>query len=78
MNEELIKILELDAKASEKDIVTAVKALKAKADAASTKAGAEKEISDLITKSGGALNRESASMVLRDRKSHAAKSTAKK
>lgn len=73
MNEQLIEILGLDEKASDKDIVTAVKALKAKADAQNVKESGDREITELVQKSGGALNRASAQMVIKDRKSHAAR-----
>lgn len=73
MKEQLIEILGLDSKAEEKDIVKAVQALKAAADTRSAKDAGEKEITDLIQRSGGALNRDGAKMVLKDRRTHAAK-----
>jgi hypothetical protein len=71
MNEELIQILGLPEGSDDKAIIAAAKALKKTADTQSNKDAGEKEITELIQKSGGALNRTSASMVLKDRKGHA-------
>lgn len=71
MKEKLIELLGLKADASDDAVVAAVAKLQSAAAMQSAKDAGEKEITSLIQKSGGALNRQSAIQVLNDRKARA-------
>lgn len=72
MKEKLIELLGLDAKATDEQILAEVASLKSIAASKQTADAADKEITTLIRKSDGALNREGAKMVIKGRKAAAA------
>lgn len=73
MKEKLIELLGLKTDATDEQVIAGVSSLKSIAASRQTPEAAEKEITTLVTRSGGALNREGAKMVIRDRKAAAAK-----
>lgn len=72
MKEKLIELLGLKADATEEQIVAEVSTLKSVAASKANVEANEREITQVIQKSGGALNRQGAEMVIKNRRSAAA------
>ena len=72
MKDKLIELLGLKADATDEQIIGEVSTLKSIAASKANVEANEREITQVIQRSGGALNRQGAEMVLKNRKAAAA------